>query len=266
MRKKAFILLLAVLLTTMAAWAQTSDNDSVPYYGLWDPEREVYWIPDNGRHDTISNCFALGTRGDVLTGYNITGKDVEGWAGAGLHRFYLYQADENKQPLKQIVLTTEKWDIPCMATLYPEVLGYKFRAVNEREYAALDSADMILGEAFQCVTVGDPYTTFMPLEIVVFPREHVDSEDESLGYELVHFQDTTGIYYMSVGKNNVTRMAEYSPWQSDGRYNTQFFVFDNESGEVEEWMERTRRILGGRDPGEPGEVPTRANPIRATQP
>lgn len=263
--RKTTLMILAALIAITGSRAQTSDNDSVPYYGMWDPIAEIYWISTNDR-DTVASCVALGVRGDVLTGYNLYAADPESAQAKRLGRFLLYQASEDKEALKQIVLTTEKWDVPCMATLYPEVLGYRFRAVNEREKAELDSLGLILGEAFQCRSMGDPDTTWKSLELLVFPREHETSSDEANGYELLHFEDTTGVCYMSVGINACLYYADYTPWMTDGRYNTRYFTFDNDGGEIKRWMDRTRRILGDRDPGEPTPPPTRANPIIARDP
>lgn len=247
-----------IMLVILALSAKAQEGYQ-PFYGLLNEENGYFYYGSDA--DTTQSILTLGARGDVISGYNLVPVAPDGQSLENCTRFYLYQGDEKKRPLKQIVLTTEKWtNVP---EWYPEVLGYKFAAVNDNEYKVLKSLGKIKGELFQIRSVGDVLESKKSQEILVFPEGYETAHD-STGYELVWWADKQEIYYLSVGVNACIGFADYTNWMTDGRYNCRVFLFDNASEKTKEWKERTKRKLNGKDPGAPGKQPTREDPLIMT--
>lgn len=207
--------------------------------------------------DTTGCMLDLDVAGDVFAGYRLKGIPREGYPDTLRCRYY--HLDPFGTPVRQIVVTREKW-ANCPADLlvnaedvalnqfngrwsYLELGdgGYRLMAVTPKEYKELKERDMIWGEWF------DYYEEKPDIE-GGYPIIHIDCYPDEWqwyhGYQyslevMVYTDPSTGYEYMTVARNP-TLKADYTQCVTGGKYNSRMIGVSRE--QEREWIDKSREV------------------------
>ncbi len=206
--------------------------------------------------DTTGCVLDLEVAGDVFAGYRLKGFPRENYPDTLRQRYF--HLDPFGEPVRQIVVTKEKWwncpddllvnadDVTFSANRYRRSYlsegdgGYRLRAVTPKEYKELRDKNMIWGEWFDCIEEKSDIEGGHDLRVIVcYPDRFSTYHGFRYCLELMVYTDGTGQEYMTVARNP-TNGADYTRCATDGRYDCRMIGVNIE--EERHWMDKSKEV------------------------